>query len=120
MLGPRAEDEKAVPPLAFGRKLRPKLLGDEGHEGMKQRERPVEHPAGHGARLRCRGLIGTREDRLDQFEIPVAELMPDETVNGAGGLVEPIGLERLGYCRERALALACDPAVERLLRGGRI
>ena len=38
--------------------------------------------------------------------------MPDEVIDGAGGLVEAEGFERLGDGGERALALARDPAID--------
>ena len=87
---------------------------------MQQLQRLVEHPGGHGARLGGGRLVAAGEDRLDQLEIPVAEDVPDELVDGAGRLVEAVGLERLGDGGERALALAGDPAVERHLRRRRI
>ena len=55
------------------------------------------------------------EHRLDQLEIPVAERAPDELVDGAGRLVELVGLDAGRDGRRRALDLAGDPAVDGLL-----
>ena len=71
----------------------PQLLGDEGHEGVQQLEHLVEHPGGHGARLGLGRLVVAGEDRLDQLQIPVAEDVPDELVDGAGRLVELVGFD---------------------------
>ena len=72
----------------FRRALRPQLLGDEGHEGMQQHERLVEHESGHGARLGRGFGLAAGEDRLDQLQIPVAIDVPDEMVDRARRLVE--------------------------------
>ncbi len=119
MLRPGRKHQEAGAPLGGG-ELRPQLLGDEGHEGMEQLQRPVEHEAGHGAGLGRRRCVAAGKDRLDQLEIPVAIDVPDEVIDGAGRLVEAEGLQGLGDGGKRPLALAGDPAVQRHLGGGRI
>src|SRR4029077_8973382 len=92
--------------------LRPQLLGYEGHEGVEQLERLVEHESSHVARLGPGLCVRAGKDRLDQLEIPIAIDVPDEMVDGRGGLVEAEGLDCLGDGPRRALRLAGDPAVE--------
>ncbi len=112
MARPFRQHQQAVAALAFRHALGPQLLGDEGHEGMQQLERVIEHEGGHGAGLGLAGLVLAHEDRLDELQIPVAVDVPDEVIDGAGGLVEAEGLERLGDGGGRALGLAGDPAVD--------
>ena len=59
--------------------LLPQLLGDEGHEGMKQQQDLVEHPVRATLGLGLGRLVAAGKHRLDEFEIPVAEHVPDET-----------------------------------------
>ncbi len=87
---------------------------------MQKLENFVERPGRHRARLVLGGAIGTGQQRLRQFDIPVAIDVPDEAIGRTGGLAEAVGLDRLrdlggGLCR-----LVRDPAVERFLRGFRI
>ncbi|MNY82242.1 hypothetical protein D3C86_2242230 [compost metagenome] len=48
----------------------------------------------------CRFILAA-EDRLQQFEVPVAELVPDEAIETASGLVEPEAFERFGDIADR-------------------
>ncbi|MNW16979.1 hypothetical protein D3C71_2160130 [compost metagenome] len=48
----------------------------------------------------CRFILAA-EDRLQQFEVPVAELVPDEPIETASGLVEPEAFERFGDIADR-------------------
>ena len=112
LAGPWREHQEAGPPARPLGELCPKLLGDEGHEGMEQEKRAVEDEGGHGARLLGSRLVASGQDRLDQLEIPVAVDMPDEVIDGAGRLVEAEGFERFGHGGCRPLALAGDPAID--------
>jgi hypothetical protein len=101
----------------------PQLFGDEGHEGVEHHEDLIEHPAGDGLGLVIdRAPLGPSpcEQRLDQFEIPVAELVPDEAVDGVGGLVEAQVGEALSSACDGRPTSADDPAVDRQRRGGRL
>ncbi len=64
--------------------------------------------------------IGSDENRLHQFEIPVAIDVPDEAIGRVGGIVEAIGLDRCRHLARRLRRFMRDPAIERQLRAGRI
>ena len=86
----------------------PEFLGDEGHEGVQQPQGVVQHLQQHRQR---RGAGAGLEADLGQLDIPVAELAPDEIMDGAFGLAElevfHVG-DRLG---NRAAEAGQDPAV---------
>ena len=96
---------------------RPQLLGDERHERVQQLQDLVQHPGRGGARLGLGRLVLAVQHRLDQLEVPVAERAPRELVDGAGRLVELVGLDAGRDGLGRALDLAGDPAVDGLLDG---
>ena len=59
----------------------PELLGDERHERVEQAEHLVEHRGQHLARGGSAVVVA--QARLDQLEIPVAGVVPEE-VTGRG------------------------------------
>ena len=79
--------------LTLVRQCLPNFFGDKGHERMKQSQehfkRILERLSG------CRTLRMQRilEDRLDQFKVPVAVLVPEELVESAGRSIKPIGFQ---------------------------
>jgi hypothetical protein len=69
----------------------PDLLGDEGHERMQQPEGLLEHGRQGVAGGACGDFVGILcQRRLGQFQVPVAELVPDEFVERLGGQVEAV------------------------------
>ncbi len=64
--------------------------------------------------------VAAVQDRLDEFEIPVAEHVPDEMVDRACGVIEAIGGEAGVDLGGGARGLADDPFVDRHLDGDRI
>ena len=71
----------------------PDFFGEEGHEGREQAQRRLEDvdeggEGSGGCGLVC-GFVEV-EAELDDFEVPVAELAPEELVDRAGGFVEAI------------------------------
>ena len=86
----------------------PDLLGEEGHEGREQAQRGLEDGdqggergggVGEGFFVGVAGGDGFAGDfeveaELDDFEVPVAEVAPEELVDGVGGFVEAVVGER--------------------------
>ena len=99
-----------------GAGLAPEVLGDEGHEGVKEDHRLIQHP-GHGG-PGFRGMLSV-EERFGEFHVPVADLAPDEFVERVGGEVEAELGQCLLHLGRRAGGLADDPAVGGGFRRGR-
>ena len=80
---------------SFGARQRvPDLLGDEGGEGVQQDQcltEDVPQDRACGPARRAAALV--IEDRLDRLQVPVAQLVPYELVDGAGGFVELVGVQ---------------------------
>ena len=115
--------------LARMRQFLPDFLRQERHKGMQKAHRTLEYRAQdiecHIARARVLLVI---EARLRQFDVPVAELAPQELVNHAACFAELVVLEvrrhivrRLGRTREnpavgeRAVALLRHEGIVRAL-----
>src|SRR6185295_12313239 len=89
----------------------PDLLREKRHERMQEAHRGFE-------RL-DEGLSGPWSFRtrrvlkrgLDQFEVPVAVLMPDELVLRARGAIEPIGFQLGRHRPDRLIQSTQNPAV---------
>jgi hypothetical protein len=64
--------------LALAGQVRPHLLGHERHDRVHQRERALEHVEERGGDGLVRALVV--EARLDQLEVPVADLAPEPGV----------------------------------------
>ncbi len=92
----------------------PQLFGDEGHERVQHHQDLVEHPACDRARFGglARVALGG-EHRLDQLQIPVAELVPDEVIDRVRRRIEAQVGKRLVERGDRLHHLADDPAVDR-------
>src|SRR4030043_519127 len=84
-------------PIFFSqRKPLPYLFSDKGHEGMEHPKDPIKNlQEGHLGQSFLFQILILIEERLDQFKIPVAEFMPDELIEGMGGLVKLIRFYRL-------------------------
>ncbi len=75
----------------------PEFLGEEGHERREQAQSGFERLEERGERGLRRGLIGgvsEIEAELDDFEVPVAEVTPEELVDEIGRFIESISGER--------------------------
>ncbi len=70
----------------------PDLFGEEGHEGREQAQRGLEDGDEGGEGDGGVVVDGDVEEEaeLDEFEVPVAELAPEELVDGGGGFVEAV------------------------------
>ena len=53
------------------------------------------------------------ELRLDEFQVPVAELVPDELVKRVGRLIEGVGVQTLAGLPDDLLEAAHDPGLHR-------
>ena len=99
--------------LAFVHRL-PDFFGNERHDRMQQAQRRLEqiHQVRTGS-LR-RALVGAFfeiQARLDQFQVPVAELSPEEVVDAIRRLVEAIGRRARRSHRRDAIEARENPAV---------
>ena len=83
--GEGGDDELGV---AVGQ-IGPDLLGDEGHDRVRERERPLEHEE----QVRGGRLVAVVEPRLDDLQVPVAELGPEEAVELERGVGEVVAVE---------------------------
>ena len=120
-LRPVGGDEQAAAlPAAPGAGLLPQLLGQEGHEGMQHGQRLMQRPQGGRAGLGEHRRIVRLQQRLGEFEIPVAIAVPDELVKFVGRLVEAVTLDGGPDSRFELRELADDPAVDPAPVGRRI
>ena len=92
----------------------PQFFRDKRHEGMQHHQDLIECPSCNRAGFhRSRAVRVTSEDRLDQFQIPVAEAAPRELVDRVGRRVET----QVCHCPvelfNRLLDFADDPLVGR-------
>ena len=108
-----AEQRRALLPLA--RRMRPQFLRHERHDRVQQLVDLVEHEGHRRLALGLGRLVVAHEDRLQQFEIPVAEQVPDEAVGSTGRLVETVRGDAVGDVARRARQFGQDPAVDRQL-----
>ena len=94
--------------------LRPDLLGHVRHDGMEQREQPLER----AVRRRDRGLLAGVEPRLDRLRVPVAEVVEDQVVERVDDLreLERRRRQRLLDQRARLVDPPQDPALLERLR----
>jgi hypothetical protein len=91
---------------------RPEFLGDERNERMQQAQHCVEHMAEHQSGTFCRRST-SGERCLGQFDIPVAELVPDEVEQRFGELRElEVFVERVDG-RGGRVQPGQDPAIRR-------
>src|SRR5439155_6992387 len=89
----------------------PDFIGNEGHHGMKQPQRSLEQSNEVSAcdtRVLC---TFWREPRLDQFDIPVAELSPEEVVDRISSFVETVSRQRFVDGFGNAVEAGQNPAV---------
>src|SRR5262249_25299632 len=91
----------------------PDLLGDERHEWMKESEPVIHHMNQHvDARSPLgRTRAGAGQSRLDQLDVPVAELVPDEMVDQVRGVMETEFFQGLGKLARHAVQPVQDPSI---------
>ena len=65
-------------------------------------------------------FVGAVQQRLGEFEIPVAEHVTDEMIGGAGRIVEAQGFDRRGDIGGRLRRLGHDPLIDGLRHRRRI
>ena len=112
--GQRGRDQRAA---GGAEQPVPELLGHERRHRMQQVQELGQNPARGGPGLRLRGRVAAGEQRLRQLDDTSRRTVPDEVVERAGGVVEPVALDRrpgpfgrLGESRR---------AIQRLTAGGR-
>src|SRR6266436_6754874 len=89
----------------------PDFVGDEGRYRMKQPQRSLEQSnevSAGDTRVLC---TLWREPRLDQFDIPIAKLTPEEIVNGIRGFVETVSRQGLVHTLGDTVEAGENPAV---------
>ena len=111
-LGPQGPRRRDQHPGFVAGQLAPDLLGDERHQRVQQVQHLGQRPRRRCLRFGARRRVVTLQDRLGEFEIPVAERAPQEVIEQVRRLVEPVGFER-GRNRSGAVAGgAGDPAID--------
>lgn len=100
----------------------PKFLGDEWHDRVQHDQGLVENPAQCGLSFQFGSLVCALQDRLGEFQIPVANLSPCERIKRVGRVVETVGVEGRIHGFTCLADLADDPFVQRLrdFRAGRV
>ena len=104
----------------------PKLLGEKRHEGMEQAKRRIKNgekisPRGDGHFAMRRVCRSVRNGRLDPFHVPVAEVAPEEVIDGMRRFVETVMRERIINDLDVMRQPRKNPAVgQRHLAGSRI
>src|SRR3989442_13516445 len=83
---------------------------------MQEAQDLVPHPCTHGAGFCLCEAVRPLQHRLCEFEVPVAENIPDKPIGCPGSLVESIALDTLGDFTQCSSSLVCDPAIDGLLR----
>ena len=96
----------------------PQGLGDEGHRRVQQTQDRVEHATEHQTGVLTTGLLGvgggvpvTRDLDLGDLQVPVAEFVPGEAVEGLVGDGELVAVEVGVHQDAQFLELVEDPAV---------
>src|SRR5437868_15080744 len=77
----------------------------------------VEDESRCGACLRPGSLLFALQYGFGEFDIPVAEHVPDEAVDCAGGIVEPECVEGVSAFSRHLGRFSDDPSVERYFQG---
>ncbi len=106
--GIRRHHDRALNPGQF----LPDLFGDEGHEGVEQPQDGAQDPSRTPWQWRPAGRVFFGiELGLDELQVPVAELVPDELVEGVGRQVELIGVQARRDLFGDLLQAAHDPGL---------
>ena len=87
------------------------------HVGMQQFHGAGQH--GHQYLLgRCPGFFPgfAVQPRLDQFNIPVADLAPDEIIHGTAGFAQFKLIQQRGHIRSHILHAGKDPLIRQFVR----
>ena len=106
--GPRDRVAVAGPP----RQLLPDLLGDERDNRVQQAHHRVVHLQQHRHRRVPLGAARLQV-RLDDLDVPVRVLVPEEVIEAVGGGVEPVAPEPRVHFPDDLVQPVQDPAVDR-------
>src|SRR5580704_260273 len=87
---------------------------------MQELQDFVARPSNHGTRLVLCSAVSASEDRLRQFEVPIAIDIPDETVHSGRRVIETIGGDRFGDFSRGLCGFMRDPPVQGFVRPARI
>src|SRR4029079_9750780 len=93
----------------------PELLRHKRSEWMQKLQDLVTHPGVVRAVFYCRQAAGPLQHRLRQFEIPVAEDVPDKAICRPGCLIETISLNSFGDLAHGLRGFVRAPARARLV-----
>src|SRR5918997_3091405 len=107
-LGPALNREETAP-VGPGQE-RPDLLGDERKDRLSEHEHAPE-PSQRGGREVLGAARLVVQARLDELEVPVAHLAPDERIQLARGVRELVALDELADALGGALEARKHPAV---------
>ena len=78
---------------------------------MQQPQQRLEHRQQGALRSMARGRVWGLQHRFDDLEIPVAELVPGELIERAGGEIEAVLVERALDRADRGAQARADPAI---------
>ena len=112
-LADQVETHQRYGTLAPGaRKALPQFFSDEGHEGMKQVERGFKNSRQvDPGRRNFRAVVAARNFRLDPFQIPVANVVPEKMIDLVSRFVEAIIGEGFLHFPAHSLQTRENPAV---------
>src|SRR3546814_11516447 len=93
-------------PLArYHRDFLPELFRDVGNNGMCQAQHGFQHADQRATRTQLLCWCAVLDLHLGQFHIPIAVLIPNETIDGVGDVVRSeerrVGKEWVSTCRSR-------------------
>ena len=80
----------------------------------------VERPRGTRPRLGLACLVVALQGRLDKFQVPVTEDMPDELVDRASSIIEAIGFNALRNGSCSFFRFTDNPFIDALAQSGRV
>ena len=98
----------------------PDLLGDEGHEGMQQLQSARQHVAQYPLGPAGGFLVLSGEAGLAQFDIPVAEVVPDEGIELVRGDAQFVAVDVLGDFLHQGVVPAQDPLILQIQLPGQV
>ena len=102
------------------RQLLVDLFGHEGQKRVKQPERLLEDPQQQGYLAVLLRLVLAIQDQLARFEVPVAEVIPEELVRPLCRVVEAVLLEGGAGGLHAAVQAVQDPPVHGVEASGRL
>ena len=91
----------------------PKLFGDEGDDRVSQTQHRFKHRDQGVARGALLSIIAVSKLHLGKLQVPVAVLIPNEGVDGVGGVIQaPFGKRFFHLC-DRAVQFTQNPFVHK-------